>query len=378
MKFLPLVWAGIWRKRGRAILTLLSIVNAFLIFGLLQGLSTGIDNVARESTAAVLMTFSKVSQIEPLPMGHAAQIRTVPGVKAVTPMVIFTGTYRTPTGFVPAIAVNVDEYLSVYPDVKVPPAALQAMHQTRNGALVSERMAKSYGWKVGDTVPLRSMLWVNRDGTSTWPLKIVGVLKRGTGGPGMMVNYDFVDEGRAQAKGTTSFFLLKTADPKRAQEIGAAVDRLFANSPYETRSITPRQMAQGQIKQIGDIALVINAIVGAIFFALLFSVGAVMAQSMRERIPELAVLKTLGFTDAGVLGLLLAETLVFCLFCAAIGLGLAELMFPVIRKAIGFEAAAGPILFAGLGFAVLLALISGLPPAIRAMRLQIVDALAGR
>ena len=375
MKFLHLVWAGIWRKRGRAILTLASIVNAFLIFGLLQGLSSGIDNVTKESNAAVLMTFSRVSQIEPLPMGHAAQIRAVPGVKAVTPMLIFTSTYRTPTQYVPAIAINVDEYKAVYPNVNISPAAQVAMRQTRNGMLVGERLAKAYGWKLGDTVPLKSMLWINRDGSSTWPVKIVGFLKSG---PGAMVNYEYVDEGRTQAKGTSSFFLLKTADPKRATEIAAAVDKLFANSPYETRSITPRQMAQTQFKQIGDIALVINSIVGAIFFALLFSVGAVMTQSMRERIPELAILKTLGFTDRGVMGLLLAETLLFCLFSAAIGLGLAELAFPIVKKSIGFQAAAGPILFAGLGFAVALAVICGLPPALRAMRLQIVDALAGR
>jgi putative ABC transport system permease protein len=378
MKYLPLVWAGIWRKRGRAILTLLSIVNAFLIFGLLQGLASGIDNVAKESSAAVMMTTSRVSLIEPLPMGHAAQIRTVPGVVAVTPMVIFTGTYRSPTQYVPAIAIDVDQYLAVYPKVKVLDALRQAMRETRNGALVSEGLAKSYGWKLGDTVPIKSVLWANRDGSATWPVKIVGLLPKGSGAPAMMVNYAFVDEGRSQAKGTASFFFLKTVDPKKGPQIGAAVDRLFANSPNETRTITARQMAQSQFKQIGDIALVINAIVGAIFFALLFSVGAVMAQSMRERIPELAVLKTLGFTDGGVLALLLTETLVFCLFCAGIGLGLAELAFPLVKQSIGFEAAAGPILFTGLGFAVALALISGLPPAIRAMRLQIVDALAGR
>ena len=375
MKFLHLVWAGIWRKPGRAVLTLLSIVNAFLIFGLLQGLASGIDNVAKESSAAVMMTTSRVSLIEPLPMGHAAQIRTVPGVTAVTPMVIFSGTYRTPTQIVPAIAVNVDEYKAVNPKVSIGPAELTAMRQTRNGMLVGARLAKAYGWKLGDTVPLKSVLWTNRDGTAVWPMKIVGLLKAG---PGALVNYEFVDEGRTQAKGTTSFFMLKTADPKRAAEIGAAVDKLFANSPYETRSITPRQMAQRQFRQIGDIALVINAIVGAIFFALLFSVGAVMTQSMRERIPELAILKTLGFTDAGVLRLILAETLIFCIFSAAIGLGIAEALFPIIRKSIGFQASAGPILFAGLGFAVLLAVVCGLPPAWRAMRLQIVDALAGR
>lgn len=379
MKFLHLIWAGIWRKLDRSVLTLISIVNAFLIFGLLQGLSTGIDNVAKDSSAAVLMTFSKVSQIEPLPMGHAAQIAGVPGVKAVTPMVIFTGTYRSPLQYVPALAVNVDQYLAVYPDVakKVPQAAVQAMHETRNGALVSEKLARGYGWKVGQTVPIKSLLWLNKDSAATWPVKIVALLPPKSG-PAMLVNYDYVDQGRTQSQGTASFFYLKTADPKRANEIATKVDALFANSPHETHTVTPRQMAQTQFKQIGDVALVINAIVGAIFFALLLSVGAVMAQSVRERTAELAVLKTLGFSDGAVLGLVLAETVVFCLFAAGIGLGLAELAFPVIKKTIGFEASAGPILLAGLGFALALAVVSGLPPAIRAMRLQIVDALAGR
>lgn len=377
MKFLHLVWAGIWRKRGRAILTLISIVNAFLIFGLLQGLTTGLDNVTRGSDAAVLMTFSKVSQIEGLPMGHAAQIGTVTGVKAVTPMLIFTGSYRTPTQIVPAIAVDIEAYKKVNPDLKVDAAQVAAMNQTRNGALIGERLAKGYGWKVGDTVPIRSMLWQNRNGGVVWPVKVVGVLGKNSG-PSMIVNYAYVDEGRTQQQGTASFFFLRTTDPKQAAQISSRVDALFANSPHETHTVTPKEMARNQLKQIGDIGLVVNAIVGAIFFALLFSVGAVMAQQVRERIPELAILKTLGFTDGGVLALVMAETLIFCLFSAAIGLGLAELLFPVIRKAIGFEASAGLIAFAGLGFAVALALIAGLPPAIRAMRLQIVDALAGR
>jgi putative ABC transport system permease protein len=317
-----------------------------------------------------------VSQIEPLPLGHAAQIRTVPGITAVTPMVIFTGTYRSPTQYVPAMAVNVDEYLSVYPRIKVGKAARDAMRQTRNGVLMGERLAKAYGLKVGDTFPIKSLLWVNRDGGQVWPVKVVGLIQGS--GPAVLVNYDYVDEGRTQSKGTASFFMLRIADPKKGAEIGSAVDRLFANSPYETRTITARQMAQSQIKQIGDIAFVVNAIVGAIFFALLFSVGAVMAQSMRERTAELGILKTLGFTDGGVLTLVMAETLIFCLFSAAIGLGIAEALFPLVRKTIGFQASAGPIAFAGLGFAVALALVCGLPPAWRAMRLQIVDALAGR
>jgi putative ABC transport system permease protein len=375
MKWLPLVWAGIWRKKGRAILTLASIVNAFLMFGLLVGLSSGIDNITRDSNARILMAFSKISQIEPMPMGLAEQIRTVRGIEAVSPMVIFTGTYRTNYQYVPATAVDVEQFLTVNSRLKVSAGGREAMRQTRNGALANPRLMQQYGWKVGDVVPINSLLWVNRDGSRTWPVKIVGTI---TGGPPMIVNYGFVDEGRNQANGTTSFFLIRIADPTKAAEVASAVDALFANSPNETKTITQRQMASEQLKQVGDIGLVINAIVGAIFFALLFSVGAVMAQSMRERIPELAVLKTLGFTDAGVLGLLLAETLIFCLFAAGIGLGLAQLAFPLVRKAIGLEIDAGMILWLGLALAAGLAVICGLPPAVRAMRLKIVDALAGR
>jgi putative ABC transport system permease protein len=375
MKWLPLVWAGIWRKKGRSILTLVAIVNAFLMFGLLQGLSTGIDNITRDSNAAVLMAFSKISQIEPLPMGLGEQIKTVPGVAAVSPMVIFTGTLKTNVQYVPAVAVDVDQFLTVNRRLKTSAGGLEAMRQTRNGALANPQLMKNYGWKVGDTVPINSLLWVNRDGSRIWPVKIVGTI---SGGPPMLVNYSFVDEGRNQSNGTTSFFLIRIADPTKAAQVGAAVDALFANSPNETKTITQRQMASEQLKQVGDIGLVITAIVGAIFFALLFTVGAVMAQSMRERIPELAVLKTLGMTDAGVLTLLLTETLIFCLFSAGIGLGLAQIAFPLVRKTIGLEIDAGLILSLGFMLAAGLAVICGLPPAIRAMRLRIVDALAGR
>jgi putative ABC transport system permease protein len=382
VKFLPLVWAGIWRKRGRAILTLLSVLNAFLLFGLLQGFSSGLDNAIGETHADILYVFSRVSILEGLPLGHIAQIKTVPGVKAVSPMIVFTSTYQNPSNFINALAVDPDTFFDAYPSLSAStPSQLDAMRRTRTGALMGSDMARVHGWKVGDVVPLRSMYWPNRDGTPTWPVTIVGTYVSkdpNFGSNALFINYDYIDQGRTSQNGTANLFILRVADPTKAGQVSEAVDKLFANSHYETKTATQREYAQNQLKQIGDIGLVVRAIMGAVFFALLLSVGAVMMQSVRERTPELAVLKTLGFTDNGVLALVLAETLLFCLFSGALGLAVAAALFPVIKTVIGFSMAAGPVMALGLAAAVVLALLTGLPPAIRAMRLQIVDALAGR
>ena len=381
MKFFPLVWAGIWRKKGRAILTLLSVMNAFLLFGLLQGFSSGIDHAIGETHGDVLYVFSRVSILEGIPLGHMAQIKTVPGVKAVTPVVVFTSTYRNPRTFINALGVDPDSFFDAYPSLSAPPAQLEAMRRTRTGALMGSDLARLHGWKIGDTVPLRSLYWANRAGTPTWPVNIVGTYTSkdpNFGSNSLLVNFAYVDEGRTSQNGTANLLMLRVADPNRAGEVSNAVDKLFANSPHETKTATQRQYAQNQLKQIGDIGFVIRAIMGAVFFALLLSVGAVMMQAVRERTPELAILKTLGFTDKGVLALVLAEALLFCLFSGVLGLALAAALFPLAKTLVGFAMAPGPVMALGLVAAVILALLTGLPPAIRAMRLQIVDALAGR
>jgi putative ABC transport system permease protein len=380
MKFLPLIWAGIWRKPGRAVLTLLSVVNAFLLFGVLQGFASGLNHAVAETHADVLLSLSRIST-EPLPVGQIAQIRMVQGVRAATPMVPFISTYRTPTSIVPADAVDPSQILAVDPGLTIPPSMIAALQRDRTGAIVSRLLASRFGWKVGDRVPLRALTVTNRDGSPTWPVDIVGIFSS-SGGTlfknAMLVNFDYVDQGRTANAGTAPVFIIRIDDPNHAGQVAAAIDKLFVNSAHETKTATVRQIAQNNLKQIGDIGLVINAIVAAVFFALLFSVGALMMQSVRERTPELAVLKTLGFTDRGLMGLILAESLTFCLVSAAIGLGLAAMLFPVARQLIGFNIQAGPLMLVGFALAVALALISGLPPAIRAMRLQVVDALAGR
>ena len=381
MKFLHLVWAGVWRRKGRAILTLLSVLNAFLLFGILQGFASGLNGVVGETRGDILYVTNRVSILEGLPLGHMARIRTVAGVKAVTPLVVFTSSYRDPRNTVAAVAVDPETFFETYPSLSAAPSQLQAMRQSRTGALIGTTMQQLRGWKVGETIPLRSMFWPNRDGSQTWPVKIVGTYVSkdpNFGANNLLLNYSYVDEGRMSQKGTANLFIIRIGDPTQASGVSNAVDALFANSPHETKTATQGQYVQDQIKQIGDIGFVVRAIMGAVFFALLLSVGTVMMQSVRERTPELAVLKTLGFSDGTVLAIVLAETMIFCLFAAALGLGLAALLFPAAKAMVGFSITAGPVMALGFVAALVLALLTGLPPAIRAMRLQIVDALAGR
>ena len=383
MKFLHLVWAGVWRRPGRATLTLLSIVNAFLLYGLLQGFVSGIGTTVADTHADVLVTASRISQLEPLPMSQLPQIRMVQGVKSAVPIVIFHGAYGSSSTInMRGFAVDPDSFAATNTDETIPPAAIEALKHTRSGAIVPANVAALYHLKVGERMPLKSLLWTNHDGTNVWPLDVVAIYKSNPRdiffGAALLTNYNYVDQGRTQSNGTTSIFLIRLTDPTQASTVANRIDALFANSPDETKTESERQLAADSIKQIGDIGFVVSAIIGAVFFALLFSVGAVMMQSVRERTPELAVLKTLGFTDGAVMMLVLAEALILCLFSAAIGLGLAALVFPLIKLSIGFNVRAGPVLLVGLVLAVALAIVSGLPPALRGMRLSIVDALAGR
>ena len=382
MKYFPLLWAGLWRKRTRTILTLLSVVIAFLLFGLLQGVNAWLNNTVKESSASRLYTVSKISYIEPMPQSYMQRIESVPGVTAVAFNDWFGGYYRDAKNSITSYPVDPIRYFKVFPDWQLPKEQLDAFARNPNGAVVGDVLAKANGWKIGDHIPLKTSIWTKKDGTLNYDFELVGIYtvpSQPSNERIFLINYQGFNEARSFGQGMVGWYSFLIDDPKKASSIAKQIDAMFANSTYETKTQNEQEFAQATIKQLGDISFMVNAIVGAVMFTLLFLTGNTMMQSVRERIPELAVLKTLGFTDRAVTTLVLAESALLCLFAAFLGLGLAALIFPIARYIVGGQVLLPAAVFmTGAAAALLLALLSGLPPAWRANRLTVVDALAGR
>jgi putative ABC transport system permease protein len=382
VRYLILVWAGLWRKKVRSILTMLSIVVAFLLFGLLQGINQGMNHVFQTLNVNRLYVQSRISMSDGLPLSYLKQIQAVPGVRAVTHWSYFGGFYQDVQNNLPVFAIDASTQFAVYPKIQIPADQITAMQRTRTGAIISGEIAHKYGWKIGDKIPLQTSIWTKKDGSDSYPVDIVGIMDisayNAGSFPAFYINYDYLDEARAFGNGSVLYYIVSIDDPRRGSEIAATIDSLFANSSDETTTQTEQVFAQSQIKQIGDINLIANSIVGAALFTLLFLTGNTMRQSVRERTPELAVLKTLGFSDRTVLALILLEAAFLCVVAGLIGLGWARLAFSFMGSLFGALSPSVLVLETGLGVAVLLAAVSGLPPAWRSTRINIVDALAGR
>lgn len=381
MKFLPLMWSGVWRKPGRTTLTLMQVCVAFALFGVLQGMKTGVDEAIAKARADVLFVTPAAFGGAPLPRAHIDRLKSIPGVKIVDFADGLLGTYQKPTQPVYVLAIEAsDVWLTLIPEVfQVGPMDLEALRKTRTGALISADIAEKYGWRIGDKIPLTSTT-LQSNGSGAWAFDVVGTFSAREPGQGgyIVANYAYLDESRALAKGTVRNFYVVTADPKKAAKVTEAIDKVFANSPYETRTASFKEMAQQQMQAIGDLNFAIRSIVSAVLVALLFSVATMMMQTTRERTPELAVLKTLGFTDSAVFLLLIGEAVITCVAGALLGLALALLAFPYAAKFVPGLSMPIVVVEVGVAAALVLASISASLPALRASRLEIVDALAGR
>ena len=381
MTHFHLVWAGLWRKPVRTLFTLFSIAVAFLLFGLLQGVNAWISGLTAGAHADRLIVVSRVSQIEPLPIAHFQKIEQLPGVRRATYVGAFSGVYQSRGNDVLVYATDPQAVFDIYPEWRIAPDQLRAMTTTRTGAIVGEVLMKAYGWKIGDRLPLKSSV-VKQDGSSEWDLEIVGTYDV-EGSPSqanrVIINYAHFDEARQFGKGRVFAFIVSIDDPVRSAPMCAAIDALFSNSSDETQTQNEAEYAQAQLWQIGDIGAMVNAIVGAVLFTLLFLTGNTMMQSVRERIPELAVLKAIGYSDGMVTALILVESALLCVVAALLGLAVAAAVFPVAASlGIGGGVLPSSVIVLGVAIALILALVSGLPPARRVQRLTIVDALAGR
>jgi putative ABC transport system permease protein len=381
MKFLPLIWSNLKRRRLRTFLTLLSILVAFVLFGYLAAIKQALIGGVSVAGVDRLVVRHKVSIVQPLPVSYKAQIAQVSGVAAVTHCSWFGGIYQDPKNFFAQIAVEPKPFLDMYPEYLLPQAQKEAWFRTRTAAIAGRKLANRFGWKVGDKIPIQATVWTKENGDRTWTFDLVGIYdgaKKGTDTTQFFFHYDYFDEARAFGKGQVGWYIVRVTDPKDSAAVARRIDAQFANSPFETKSETEGAFVQGFAKQVGDIGKIMTAILSAVFFTILLVAGNTMAQSVRERTEELGVLKAMGFTSRRVLTLVLAESCFLSALGGGFGLGLACVL--IARG----DPTGGSLpmfffptrdLLAGVGLVLALGLATGALPALQAMRLRIADAL---
>ncbi len=378
MKFLPLIWGGLWRKPARTLLTLLSIVIAFLLFGLLQGVDSAFQQIIGKQKLDRMFVDSRYFQ--PIPFSYKPTIEKLKGVKRITEVSFMGGNVQDPKNNAVAIFTNPDVWLAIRPEYQLPKEQIDTVLRTRTGVIISDWLAKKNGWKIGDQFMLAKAM-PRKDGTSDWTFNVVGIMHNdeATGEVRtFLANHAYLDEARAGGQGTVSRFLLRLDDATRSAQLARQIDALFANSPVATRTQSEQDSAQSQISTIGDLTFFTRAIMSAVFFALMFLTLNTTMESVRERTAELATLKTLGFTDTSLLVLVLSESIVLFVVAAAIGLACAAAAFPLAKSVVGTAVLPAPVVVIGATLAVAVAFVSAIVPAWRAKRLNIVAALAVR
>jgi putative ABC transport system permease protein len=330
-----------------------------------------------------LVVIDKVSLINPLPLAYRNRIAATPGVHSVTYATWFGGYYQDQRNQFGQFPTEPFEYFAMYPELKMPQEQLDAWAKNRTGAVIGREIAEQYNIKVGDRIPIQATIWTKADGGRTWEFDIEGIFEttdpRGSSAF-MLFQFDYFEEARAFAKGTVGWYVLRVEPGADPVQVANAIDLQFANSPNETETSTEAAFAQSFAKQFGNIALIVTLILGAVFFTLLLVSGNTMSQSVRERISELAVLKTLGFSDRTVLGVVLSESVLIMLIGGLLGLGVGWVLVQGVAKAMG---AFLPGMFlspeailSAIGIMIGAGIIVGIFPAMKAMRLSIIDALA--
>jgi putative ABC transport system permease protein len=381
VKFLPLVWKGIWRRKIRTLFTLACVFIAFLLFGILMTIRTAFSIGVELAGIDRLVLIHKVSLIMPLPVSYKARIAAVPGVQSVTHNTWFGGVYKDPQNFFAQMAMEPETYFAMYPEFHLPPGQMKAWMADRQGAVAGKDLAARFGWKVGDRIPINGTIWRPKSGTGdTWEFNLVGIYdgEPAADKTNFFFRYDYLDENRRGGEGLVGWYIVKIDDPSRSVELAKTFDDMFANSPEETKTTTEKGFVESFAKQIGDIGSIMMAISAAVLFTILLVVANTMAQAVRERTSELAVLKTLGFSNTAVLGLVLGESLFIACLGGGLGLGMAWLivqggdptngLLPIFMLP-ARDIVAGVVLIAVLG------LLAGALPATQAMRLRITDAL---
>jgi putative ABC transport system permease protein len=382
VKYLFLTWSNLKRKKLRTMLTMFSIIIAFMLYALLAAIHMAFVGGVQFAGKDRLIVRHKISLIQLLPASYESKIEAVPGVDAAVAQTWFGGYYQDPKNFFFQTPVNPEEFLNMFPEFVVTPEAKKKWLETRTGAIAGKSTAEKFGWKIGDTIPIISPLWTHDNGNQSWEFQLVGTYdaaKKGTDTTGFFFRYVYFDEARPDwGKGQVGWYTIRVKDASKNTEIAAAVDKEFENSPAETKTEPEGAFASSFVKQMGNITLIVASIMGAVFFTILLVAGNTMAQAVRERVGELGVLKAIGFTNTQVMVLVLLESCLMALLGGLIGLGLAWLIISRGDPTNGMM----PLFFLpvrdavyGLGIALALGLITGIFPSVQALRLRVADAL---
>lgn len=382
MKYLPLVWAALFRSKLRTMLTFLSIVAAFLLFGVLHGVIGGLDVMINSLSDTRLRVINRIGFTHWMPIAMRDQIARIPGVTAVAAQGYFGGYYQDPKNGIGGSALDMAPFFKISPEIVLPENAKAAMLHTRTGAIIGADLAKRYGWKVGDHITIGTPIWQHPDGSHGWTFDIVGIYRYAHDTlptNELWMNYDYFAKDGGM-KDQASQFVVGIKDPASAARVSRAIDAYFRNSQTPTLTQSEKQMAQASIRRTGNIKFIVNAIIGAVLFTLLALTANTMMQSVRVRIGELAVLKTFGYSNRLVGTLVVLEAALLCFGAAVCGLALAALAFPPFMQGIGLAPLPIPLSVIGAGFAIAaaLAIVSAVPPLWRASRLDVAAALAAR
>jgi len=378
-----LVRKNLFRRKLRAALMIVSILIAFMIFGVLAGFHRAFTVGEDRAAADRLITVNKINFTQPLPMAYFNRVRAVDGVRQVTHANWFGGYYQDPKNFVMSLAIEPATYFDVYrKEFDIPPEQLTAFIRDRSSAVIGESMARKWGWKVGDRVPIASNIFSQRSGGHTWDFTIAGIVKAKVEHVDtnfVLFQYDYFDETRSFGKDTIGWLILQTNAPENNDRVVKTIDSMFANSTAETATDTEKAFGTAFVAQFGNIALIVFLVVGAAFVTILMIVGNTMALSIRERTREIGVLKTLGFSGGRILRMVLGESILLALLGGLPGLAIAALITIALRASLASIApafAVSPdIALQGIALMIALGLITGIIPAFNAMRLKIATAL---
>lgn len=383
LKFLPLILANLRRKRVRTTLTLASIVVAFLLFGVLEAMRQALVGGADLAGRDRLVTIQKVSLIQPLPYSYLERIRALDGVTVATGQNWFGGYYQDEKNQIRSIVVTPETFFETYPEILLSDEQKRAWLGERQGALIGRALAERFGWQVGDKIPLISNIWPQKNGSYSWDLEINGIYdskSEGADTSALYFQWNYFNESRPEVvKDQIGWVVFRIADPGRAVEIANKIDGQFANSFTETKTTTEQAFAQSFANQLGNVGAIVTAVAGAVFFTILLVTANTMAQSVRERTNELAVMKAMGFSNRGVMTLVLLESVAFTILGGVLGLGIAAgalaAIAPKVKQFLPFQGLPDSAYAPALVLMVALGLLAGALPCIQAFQLRITAAL---